>query len=90
MGVTVSNNEDSVREAFVAALGDIADVDPADVSDEKSLVDDLDVDSLTVAEVFVALEEKLGITIPEEDGKEFATVGSALRYLRAAAAAHAG
>jgi acyl carrier protein len=86
----VSNNEDRVREAFVAALGEIADVDPAEVTDEKSLVDDLDVDSLTVVEVFAVLEENLGITIPEEDGKEFATVGSAIRYLTAAASAHAG
>lgn len=85
----MSDNEDGVREALVAALREIADVDPADVTDEKSLADDLDVDSLTVVEVFVVLEEKLGITIPEEDGSEFATVGSAIRYLTVAASAHA-
>lgn len=86
----MSDNEDGVRQALVAALREIADVDPSEVTDEKSLADDLDVDSLTVVEVFVVLEEKLGITIPEEDGTEFATVGSAVRYLTAAASAHAG
>jgi len=85
----VSHNDNGVREALVTALHEIADVDPADVTDEKSLASDLDVDSLTVVEVFVVLEEKLGITIPEEDANEFATVGSAIRYLTVAASAHA-
>jgi len=57
------------------------DVDPADVTDEKTFVDDLDVDSLSMVEVAMAAEEKFGVTIPDEELPKLKTVGDAVTYI---------
>ncbi|MFH9438984.1 acyl carrier protein (plasmid) [Streptomyces rochei] len=66
------------REQIVAAFADIlnevADVEPADVTEDKSLVDELDVDSLAMVEIIVAVEERFGVELPEEALKELRLV----------------
>ncbi|WP_330239803.1 acyl carrier protein [Streptomyces sp. NBC_00525] len=66
------------REEIVSALAEIlnevADVDPADVSEEKAFVDDLDVDSLAMVEVIVSAEERFSVQLPEEELKELRLV----------------
>jgi acyl carrier protein len=48
---------DNILEQLAEILQEVADVDPADVTPEKSFVDDLDVDSLSMVEVAMAVEE---------------------------------
>ena len=55
-----------------------------DVTMEASLVDDLDADSLDAVELNMALEDNLGISIPDEVLGELKTVGDIVRYLEAA------
>ncbi|MFE5625888.1 acyl carrier protein [Streptomyces virginiae] len=66
------------REEIISGLAEIlnevADVEPADVSEEKSFIDDLDVDSLAMVEVIVAAEERFGVSLPEEELKELRLV----------------
>ncbi|GGU59457.1 acyl carrier protein [Streptomyces albospinus] len=66
------------REEIVAQLAEIlnevAGVVPAEVTEEKSLVEELDVDSLAMAEVIVVAEERFGIELPEEEMKDMHTV----------------
>jgi acyl carrier protein len=62
-------------------LEEIADVQPDDVSDEKSFQDDLDVDSLSMVEVVVAAEERFGVKIPDDDVQNLRTVGDAVTYI---------
>ncbi|WP_043265118.1 acyl carrier protein [Streptomyces sp. CT34] len=66
------------REEIVAQLAEIlnevAGVVPADVAEEKSLVEELDVDSLAMAEVIVVAEERFGVELPEEEMKDMRTV----------------
>ncbi|SEC04289.1 acyl carrier protein [Streptomyces sp. 2224.1] len=66
------------REEIVAQLAEIlhevAGVLPAEVTEEKSLVEELDVDSLAMAEVIVVAEERFGIELPEEEMKDLRTV----------------
>ncbi|BDH08971.1 hypothetical protein HOK021_01500 [Streptomyces hygroscopicus] len=66
------------REEIVAQLAEIlhevAGVVPATVTEEKSLVEELDVDSLAMAEVVVVAEERFGIALPEEEMKDMRTV----------------
>lgn len=40
--------------------------------------DDLEVDSLGVVEMLMALEDEFGITIPDEEAEEIKTVGEAI------------
>lgn len=72
---------DEVRAGLASILEEVADVSPADVSDDKSFVDDLDVDSLSMVEVAMAAEEKWGVKIPDEELPKLKTVGDAVSYI---------
>jgi acyl carrier protein len=77
----------SSREEIVAGLAEIleevAGVKPADVSEEKSFTEDLDVDSLSMVEVVVAAEERFGVKIPDDQVQNLKTVGDAVSYITA-------
>ncbi|WP_037680528.1 acyl carrier protein [Streptomyces albus] len=66
------------REEIVAGLAEIlnevADVEPSEVSEEKSFVEELDVDSLAMVEIIVATEERFGVKLPEEELRELRLV----------------
>ena len=72
---------EEIREGLASILEEVADVSPGDVSDEKSFVDDLDVDSLSMVEVAMAAEEKFGVKIPDEELPKLKTVGDAVSYI---------
>ncbi len=62
-------------------LEEVAGVTPADVTEEKSFTDDLDVDSLSMVEIVVAAEEKFGVKIPDDELQNLKTVGDAVNYI---------
>jgi acyl carrier protein len=78
---------DNILEQLAEILQEVADVDPADVTPEKSFVDDLDVDSLSMVEVAMAVEEKFNAKIPDEQLAELKTVGDAVKYIQENASA---
>jgi acyl carrier protein len=53
----------------------------ADVTVEKSFVDDLDIDSLSMVEIAVQAEEMFGVKIPDDELPNFKTVGDAVDYV---------
>jgi acyl carrier protein len=73
------------REEIIAGLAEIleevAGVDPADIAEEKSFTEDLDVDSLSMVEVVVAAEEKFGVKIPDDEVQNLKTVGDAADFV---------
>ncbi len=75
---------EEIREGLASILEEVADVSPSDVSDEKSFVDDLDVDSLSMVEVAMAAEEKFGVKIPDDEVQNLKTVGDAVSYIERA------
>ena len=76
------------RAAFLEELTRVApDIDPATVSDDDHIQDDLELDSMDVLNLVAALHERLGVNIPEADYEEIATPGLAVRYLARKAAA---
>jgi acyl carrier protein len=52
--------------------------DESDVTMEARFDEDLDADSLDLVEVVLALEEELGVNIPEEEMEGVKTVGQAV------------
>ena len=68
-----------VREATVGVLG----VEPAAVTPEAHFSDDLDADSLDLAELVMALEDEFDITVEEEELADIKTVGQALDMVSA-------
>ena len=72
---------DEIRAGLASILNDVADVEPGDVSDEKSFVDDLDVDSLSMVEVAMEAETQFGVKIPDEKLSDLKTVKDAVDYI---------
>ena len=68
-----------VREATVGVLG----TEPSAVTADAHFADDLDADSLALVEIIMAVEDRLDITVPEEELKDVRTVGAALDLLEA-------
>jgi acyl carrier protein len=78
---------EEIRAALAEIVNEVAGVDVDDVQLDKSFVDDLDVDSLSMVEVVVEAEEKFGVTIPDAEVKNLRTVGDAVSYIERAQAA---
>jgi acyl carrier protein len=75
-----------IQADLAAIVEDIAGVDAGDVQPDKSFVDDLDVDSLSMVEIVVAAEEKFGVRIPDDEVKNLKTVGDAVSFIEKAQA----
>lgn len=48
---------------------------------EKSFTDDLDIDSLLMVEITVAVEDRFEVQIPDERSAELKTVGDLVGYI---------
>ena len=57
------------------------EIDESKITAGSSFRDDLGADSLDTYELVYAIEEELGITIPDEKANEFNTVGDALNFI---------
>lgn len=72
-------------QEILAGLGEIveeiAGVPAADVTPEKSFVDDLDIDSLAMVEIAVAAQDKFGVEIPDEQLKDLSTVQDVVTFV---------
>ena len=75
-----------IQTDLAAIVEDIAGVSAADVQPDKSFVEDLDVDSLSMVEIVVAAEEKFGVRIPDDQVKNLKTVGDAVTFIEKAQA----
>ena len=78
----MSNEE--ILQGFAEIVEEIAGVDAAEVTSDKSFVDDLDIDSLSMVEIAVAAQDKFGVEIPDEQLKNLKTVQDVIDYVRGA------
>ena len=76
----------TTQEEIIAGLAEIIEevtgIEPSEVTIEKSFVDDLDIDSLSMVEIAVQTEDKYGVKIPDEDLASLRTVGDAVNYIQ--------
>ncbi|GAA4613836.1 acyl carrier protein [Saccharopolyspora hordei] len=75
----MSNEE--ITKGLAAIVEEVAGVDAADVTVDKSFVDDLDIDSLSMVEIAVQAEDKFGVKIPDDELANLKTVGDAVDYI---------
>lgn len=58
------------------------EVEEDKITMESSFRQDLGADSLDTYELVYAIEEEMGVTIPDEKANEFETVGDAVEFLK--------
>lgn len=78
------SQQQEILDGLAVIVNEVAGVPVADVQLNKSFVDDLDIDSLSMVEVVMAAEDKWGVKIPDGDVKHLKTVGDAVTYIEKA------
>ena len=69
-----SEVQSKMRELLVEELG----LDASKISDGARFEEDLEVDSLGVVELLMALEDEFGVRIPDEEAENITAVGQAV------------
>ena len=82
MNVKEMTNEQLVEE-ISTIIEERLGVSAADITPEKSLINDLGTDSLDSVELIMSIEQKFGISIPEEAAENIKTVGDIISYVQA-------
>ena len=62
-------------------VNEVAGVETSEVTREKSFVDDLDIDSLSMVEIAVQVEDRFGVKVPDDELANLRTVGDAVDYV---------
>ncbi|SEG95506.1 acyl carrier protein [Nonomuraea solani] len=74
---------------LLAALADIVEdvtrIPARDVTPDATFADDLDIDSLAMVEISAAVQDRLGVEIPDDRLKDLRTPRDVITYVRAAA-----
>ena len=73
---------DELFEKMKKLIADKLTTDAAKITLDASFRQDLGADSLDTYELVYALEEEMGITIPDEKANEFETVRDAYDYIK--------
>lgn len=68
---------DKVKNLLVNDL----QINPADITMDAELVNDLGINSLELADLIMLCEEKLGVVIDDSEIRTFITVGDIVNYL---------
>ena len=75
----MSDVKQKVKDIIVEQLG----VNPEEVTEEASFIDDLGADSLDTVELVMALEEAFDIEVPDEEAEKLTTVAAVIKYIEA-------
>jgi len=73
---------DELFEKLKKLIADKLEVEESKITPEASFRQDLGADSLDTYELVYAIEEEMGIQIPDEKANEFETVKDALEFIR--------
>jgi acyl carrier protein len=74
--------EQEIEEEIAIVLGD-SRTETRDIASTARLAEDLGLDSMDMVEIAMALEERYGIEIPDEEGKALQTVADVMRCVQA-------
>ncbi len=72
---------EDVRQRVINLIAERMDVDPEQITDDTHFVNDLQSDSLDMAELVIDLEEEFDLSISDEDAQQIETVGQAIEHI---------
>ena len=73
---------DELFDKIQKMIADKLEIDPSKITMDSSFRNDLGADSLDTSELVYAIEEELGISIPDEKANEFETVRDAYEFIK--------
>jgi len=79
--VKTEESKAEILAGLAEIVEEVAGIEADDVLEEKSFVDDLDIDSLSMVEIAVQAEDKFGVKIPDDELANLKTVGDAVAYI---------
>lgn len=68
---------EKVRDVIAQQTG----ISPEEIKMESSFVEDLNIDSLDLVELIMALEDEYGVEFSEEDAEQIKTIGDIVHYI---------
>lgn len=74
-------SREEILDSLTGILRELMGDDDFEVSEEMSLVDDLDLDSLEIMELVMQIEDNFSITVGEDKMTEFALVKDVVDYI---------
>jgi acyl carrier protein len=72
---------EDVKSKVIHKVAGRMDVSPDQVTEDTHFVNDLQMDSLDVAELVIDLEEEFNLSITDEEAQKLQTVGQAIKYI---------
>jgi acyl carrier protein len=75
----VTNEE--ILGILAEIVNEVAGVENSEITPEKSFVDELDIDSLSMVEIAVHVEDRFGVKVPDDVLANLKTVGDAVDYV---------
>ncbi|ADG79323.1 Acyl carrier protein OS=Tsukamurella paurometabola (strain ATCC 8368 / DSM / CCUG 35730 / CIP 100753 / JCM 10117 / KCTC 9821 / NBRC 16120 / NCIMB 702349/ NCTC 13040) OX=521096 GN=acpP PE=3 SV=1 [Tsukamurella paurometabola] len=78
----MATSQDEIVAAIAEIIEEVTGIEPSEVTPDKAFIDDLDIDSLSMVEIAVQLEDKYGVKVPDEDLAGLKTVGDAVAYIQ--------
>jgi acyl carrier protein len=73
--------EEEILAGLAEIVEEVAGVEADEVTADKSFVDDLDIDSLSMVEIAVQAEDRFEVKIPDAELANLKTVGDAVSYV---------
>jgi acyl carrier protein len=80
-GEEMAMTQAEILEGLAEIIDEIAGVPADEVTPDKTFVDDLDIDSLSMVEIAVAAQDKFGVEIPDDQLKDLKTVQDVIDYV---------
>ena len=77
-------SDQEIQTGLAEIIDEVAGVPADQVTPDKTFVDDLDIDSLSMVEIAVAAQDKFGVEIPDDQLKDLKTVQDVVDYVRRA------
>ena len=74
-------SQEEIISGLAEIIEEVTGIEPSEVTMEKSFVDDLDIDSLSMVEIAVQAEDRFGVKIPDEQLAQLKTVNDAVDYI---------
>jgi len=74
--------DEEIKEQIKRIIGEVARLDPQQISDTASFTEDLKLDSLSQLEIVVTADEQFSLRLPNEDLKGLNNVQETMELIR--------